>query len=104
VPKHALSGLRGGDALVEVIASEQRFWDACPCAPLVVAYLGDLLGADAARWEFGKAIVRSRHVSAMYLYPVAPGEEILELWVSATQSGAGGWTLRHSELPRRSVA
>jgi hypothetical protein len=69
-----------------------------------MGYLGDLLGTDVTRWEFGKAIVRFRHISAMFLCPVAPGEDVLELWVSATQTESGEWTLRHSGLPRRSVA
>jgi len=88
---------------VEVISSEDRFWDACPCAPLVVGYVTDLLGVEATRWEFAKAIVRSGHVSTLFLGP-AGSREPLELWVSATHEGPNGWRLRHSELPARTRA
>jgi hypothetical protein len=85
---------------VELITSEDRFWDACPCAPLVVSYVTDLLGMEATRWEFAKAIVRSGHVSTLFL---GPGDvrDPVELWVSATHEGPDGWRLRHSELPAR---
>jgi len=93
---------RAGDVgwNVEVITSEARFWDACPCAPLVVGYVTDLLGMEATRWEFAKAIVRSGHVSTLFL---GPGDvrDPVELWVSATHEGPNGWRLRHSELPAR---
>jgi hypothetical protein len=85
---------------VEVITSEDRFWDACPCAPLVVGYVTDLLGVEATRWEFAKAIVRSGHVSTLFVGP-AGSRDALELWVSATHKGSDGWSLRHSELPAR---
>ena len=85
---------------VEVITSEGRFWDACPCAPLVVGYVTELLGVEATNWEFAKAIVRSGHVSTLFLGP-AGSREALELWVSATHEGPNGWRLRHSELPAR---
>ena len=88
---------------VEVISSEDRFWDACPCAPLVVGYVTDLLGVEATRWEFAKAIVRTGHVSTLFLGP-AGSREPLELWVSATHEGPNGWRLRHSELPARTRA
>jgi hypothetical protein len=81
---------------VELITSEDRFWDACGCAPLVMRYVVDLLGVEATRWEFGKAIVRTGHVSTMFVC-TKPGEA-LELWVSATHEPSDGWTLRHSEL------
>jgi hypothetical protein len=88
---------------VEVITSEERFWDACPCAPLVVGYVTDLLGVEATRWDFAKAIVRTGHVSTLFVGP--PGtRDALELWVSATHEGPNGWRLRHSELPARSDA
>jgi hypothetical protein len=85
---------------VEVITSEDRFWDACPCAPLVVGYVTDLLGVEATRWDFAKAIVRSGHVSTLFLGPGGTRDP-LELWVSATHEGPTGWRLRHSELPAR---
>jgi hypothetical protein len=85
---------------VEVITSEDRFWDACPCAPLIVGYVTDLLGVEATRWEFAKAIVRSGHVSTLFVGP-AGTRDALELWVSATHEGPNGWRLRHSELPAR---
>ncbi len=88
---------------VEIITSEDRFWDACPCAPLVVGYVTDLLGVEATRWEFAKAIVRSGHVSTLFVGPSA-SSDALELWVSATHEGPEGWRLRHSELPARSRA
>jgi hypothetical protein len=88
---------------VEVITSEDRFWDACPCAPLVVGYVTDLLGVEATRWEFAKAIVRSGHVSTLFLGP-GGARDPLELWVSATHEGPTGWRLRHSELPARTRA
>jgi hypothetical protein len=83
---------------VEVITSEDRFWDACRCAPLVMSYVTDLLGLEATRWEFGKAIVRSDHVSTMFVCPGQHGDA-LELWVSARNDRNGGWALQHSELP-----
>jgi hypothetical protein len=83
---------------VEVITSEQRFWDACRCAPLVMTYVTNLLGSEATRWDFAKAIVRSGHVSTMFVCSDRHGET-LELWVSATNERTGGWTLQHSELP-----
>ena len=92
-----------GDWNVELITSEDRFWDACPCAPLVVGYVTDLLGVEATRWEFAKAIVRSGHVSTLFLGP-GGSRDALELWVSATHEGPNGWRLRHSELPARSSA
>ena len=85
---------------VEVITSEDRFWDACRCAPLVMGYVTDLLGVEATRWEFGKAIVRSGHVSTLFVCTSVWGES-LELWVSATHQGPDGWTMRHTELPER---
>jgi len=85
---------------VEVITSEDRFWDACSCAPLVVGYVTDLLGVEATQWQFGKAIVRSGHVSTLFVGPPGSGEAF-ELWVSATHQGSEGWRLRHSELPVR---
>lgn len=85
---------------VEVITSENRFWDACPCAPLVVGYVTDLLGVEATRWEFAKAIVRSGHVSTLFIGPAGTRDPV-ELWVSATHEGPNGWRLRHSELPAR---
>jgi hypothetical protein len=88
---------------VELITSEDRFWDACPCAPLVVGYVTDLLGVEATHWEFAKAIVRSGHVSTLFLGP-GRSRDALELWVSATHEGPNGWRLRHSELPARSSA
>ena len=87
---------------MELITSEDRFWDACRCAPLVMGYVVDLLGVEATRWEFGKAIVRNGHVSTLFVC-TTPGEA-LELWVSATHEGSDGWSLRHSELPDRSLA
>lgn len=88
---------------MEVIHSEGRYWDACSCAPTVIAYVSDLLGTQASSWQFGKAIVRSGHVSTLFV--CAPrGQDPLELWVSATQEPSGEWTLRHSELPERSRA
>jgi hypothetical protein len=89
---------RANDSTVEVITSEDRFWDACPCAPLVVGYVTELLGVEATRWEFAKAIVRSGHVSTLFLGP-GSSRDPPELWVSATHQGADGWRLRHSELP-----
>ena len=83
---------------MEVITSEERFWDACRCAPLVMTYVTDLLGIEASRWEFGKAIVRRGHVSTMFLR-AGPQGDSRELWVSATNERTGGWTLQHSELP-----
>ena len=105
------SPLRTGDiphgdrvfSIVEIITSEDRFWDACPCAPLVVGYVTDLLGVEATRWEFAKAIVRNGHVSTLFLGP-GGSRDALELWVSATHEGSNGWRLRHSELPARSSA
>jgi len=85
---------------VEVITSESQFWDACPCAPLVVGYVTDLLGMEATRWEFAKAIVRGGHVSTLFLGPGGSRDPV-ELWVSATHEGPNGWRLRHSELPAR---
>jgi len=85
---------------VEIISTEDRFWDACPCAPLVVGYVTDLLGVEATRWEFAKAIVRSGHVSTLFVGPGGSRDPV-ELWVSATHQGADGWKLRHSELPAR---
>lgn len=85
---------------MEVITSEARFWDACSCAPLVVGYVTDLLGVEATRWEFAKAIVRSGHVSTLFIGPGGTRDPV-ELWVSATHQGAEGWKLRHSELPAR---
>lgn len=89
---------------MEVITSESRFWDACRCAPLVVGYVTDLLGLEATRWEFGKAIVRDGHVSTLFVSTSTPGEDALELWVSARHQGSRGWMLHHSELPARSQA
>ncbi|HEX4234776.1 MAG TPA: hypothetical protein VH041_10745 [Caldimonas sp.] len=89
---------------MEVITSESRFWDACRCAPLVIGYVTDLLGVEATRWEFGKAIVRNGHVSTLFVSNAVPGEDALELWVSARHQGPHGWTLQHSELPIRSRA
>lgn len=83
---------------MEVITSEDRFWDACRCAPTVMSYVTDLLGVEATRWEFGKAIVRAGHVSTMFVCPGAQGDGI-ELWVSATDQRSGGWALQHSGLP-----
>ena len=94
---------RRESSIVEVISSEDRFWDACPCAPLVVGYVTELLGVEATRWEFAKAIVRTGHVSTLFLGP-AGSREPLELWVSATHEGPNGWRLRHSELPARTRA
>jgi hypothetical protein len=88
---------------LELITSENRFWDACGCAPVVMRYVGDLLGADVANWQFGKAIVRTGHTSIMFVRPGAPGDGH-ELWVSVTPDESGGWNLQHSELPRRSSA
>ena len=85
---------------VEVITSEARFWDACPCAPLVVGHVTELLGMEATRWQFAKAIVRSGHVSTLFLGPGGTRDQV-ELWVSATHEGPTGWRLRHSELPAR---
>ena len=88
---------------MEVITSEDRFWDACRCAPLVVRYVTDLLGVEATKWDFGKAIVRNGHISTMFVCSTSPGEAV-ELWVGATFDGTGGWTLHHSELPDRTRA
>lgn len=85
---------------MEVITSEDRFWDACRCAPLVVRFVTELLGVEATKWEFGRAIVRNRHISTMFVCTTSPGEA-LELWVSATLDGSGEWTLQHSALPDR---
>jgi hypothetical protein len=98
-----LAQAKRGDLNVEVITSEARFWDACPCAPLVVGYVTDLLGVEATRWDFAKAIVRSGHVSTLFLGP-GGSRDPLELWVSATHEGPNGWRLRHSELPARTRA
>ena len=98
-----LAQAKRGDLNVEVITSEARFWDACPCAPLVVCYVTDLLGVEAMRWDFAKAIVRSGHVSTLFLGP-GGSRDPLELWVSATHEGPNGWRLRHSELPARTRA
>jgi len=88
---------------VEVITSEDRFWDACRCAPVVMRYVSELLGIEATRWEFGRAIVRNDHVSTMFVCNGAP-EDALELWVSATNQESGGWSLQHTQLPRRPPA
>jgi len=84
--------------IVEVITSEDRFWDACRCAPVVMRFVTELLGLEATRWEFGKAIVRSDHVSTMFVCRGQHGDA-LELWVSASSDRTGGWTLQHSERP-----
>ena len=81
-----------------MITSEDRFWDACRCAPVIMSYVTDLLGLEATRWQFGKAFVRSGHVSTMFVCPGRRGDA-LELWVSASNDRTGGWTLQHSELP-----
>jgi hypothetical protein len=100
VERHRIAQVKRVPWNVEVITSEERFWDACPCAPLVVGYVTDLLGVEATRWQFGKAIVRNGHVSTLFVGPPGSGET-LELWVSATHQGREGWRLRHSELPLR---
>ena len=61
-------------------------------------YVAGLLGGEARQWEFGQAIVRNGHVSALFVRP-GVNEDGLELWISATDEGPGGWLLQHSELP-----
>ena len=63
-------------------------------------YLGDLLGPQSATWHFGKAIVRRSHVSTMFHSSSVP-DGPLEIWVSATPDGSGGWLLSNSEIPER---
>lgn len=88
---------------MEVITYEGRYWDACPCAPAVMSYVSDLLGIEATRWDFGRAIIRSGHVSTMFVCTTS-GDEALELWISAAQQPSGEWILRHGKLPERSRA
>lgn len=85
---------------MEVITSEERFWDACQCASLVMGHVSDLLGLESTTWKFGKAIVRAGHVSTMF-HSTGARDGPLELWVSATHDGASGWILSNTELPER---
>jgi hypothetical protein len=49
-------------------------------------------------WTFGKAIVRRRHTSAMFVC-VDPTDDAHELWVSAAWVAPGEWALQHSPVP-----
>jgi hypothetical protein len=81
---------------MEVITSEQRFWDACPCAGVVARYVSELL-PEGISHRFGRAVVRSAHVSTMFVC-IRVGAEPQELWISARPDGQGGWVLRHTPL------
>jgi hypothetical protein len=89
-------------AIMEVITSEQRFWDACPCAALVAQYASDLM-PDGFSLKFGRAVVRTEHVSTMFVC-LRIGAEPQELWISARPDGQGGWMLRHTPLQARHPA
>lgn len=85
---------------MEVIASEERFQFACPCAALITGYVSDLLDNQELKWAFGKAIVRPAHTSAMFVC-VDASDDAHELWVSAKWVEPGEWALQHSPVPAR---
>lgn len=61
-------------------------------------YVGELLGPTAARWNFGRAIARDRHVSAMFFRPTQTDGDF-ELWVSAKLDDSDTWVFQHTEIP-----
>jgi len=68
--------------IVEVVTSEERFLVACPCAAIISDYVTRLLAHQNLVWTFGKAIVRPRHTSAMFVFALACflGEWGLRRW------------------------
>ena len=84
--------------IVEVVTSEERFLVACPCAAIISDYVTRLLAHQNLVWTFGKAIVRPRHTSAMFVC-VDPTDNAHELWVSAAWIAPGDWMLQHSPVP-----
>ena len=70
----------------------------CPCAALISSYVSELLDHQNLVRTFGKAIVRPRHTSAMFVC-VDPTGDAHELWVSAAWVAPGEWTLQHSPVP-----
>jgi hypothetical protein len=85
-------------AIVEVVTSEERFQVVCPCAAIISGYVSELLDRQNLVWTFGKAIVRRRHTSAMFVC-VDPTDDAHELWVSAAWVAPGEWALQHSPVP-----
>jgi sarcosine oxidase gamma subunit len=83
---------------VEVVTSVERFGLVCPCADVVTRHVAELLEGTGLLWAFGKAIVRQRHTSAMFVC-VDAGGDAHELWVSAAWVAPGEWTVRHAPLP-----
>ena len=86
--------------IVEVVTSKDRFVVACPCADVISAYVSELLADQELTWAFGKAIVRPRHTSAMFVC-VGQSNDAHELWVSAKWVEPGEWALQHSAVPVR---
>ena len=104
-----LSGLTGGRFyspyydesrvdIVEVVTSKERFLVVCPCAAIILDYVTRLLDQQNLLWTFGKAIVRPRHTSAMFVC-VDPTDNAHELWVSAAWVAPDDWVLQHSPVP-----
>jgi hypothetical protein len=85
-------------AIVEVVMFEERFRVVCPCAEIISSYVSELLDHQNLVWTFGKAIVRRRHTSAMFVC-VDPTDDAHELWVSAAWVAPGEWALQHSPVP-----
>ena len=83
--------------MVKVVTSEERFWESCPCANVIVRYVSELPKPPGLDVEFRKAIIRASHTTALFVCPdLAQGSQ--ELWISATSDGQGGWTLRHAPI------
>jgi hypothetical protein len=76
--------------IVEVVTSEERFLVVCPCAAIISDDVIQLLAQKNLAWTFGKAIVRPRHTSAMFVC-VDPTDNAHGLWVSAAWIAPGDW-------------
>jgi hypothetical protein len=84
--------------IVVVVTSGERFFAVCPCADMISRYVAELLDEQGLRWAFGKAIVRPKRTSAMFVC-VDRGNDAYELWVTATWVDPGEWALQHSPVP-----
>ncbi len=82
---------------MKVVTTEEDFWTACPSAGAIMRYVAKLPQLRGITWEFGKAIIRPGHTTALFICAVhEKGHQ--ELWVSATANDHAGWTLQHTPL------
>ncbi len=78
-----------------MVTTEEGFWEACPSAGAIMRYVAKPPELKGITWEFGKAIIRPGHTTALFICAVhKKGHQ--ELWLARrrTTMQAGRCSIR----------